>query len=144
MAKTLTTANSALALQVEGLYPVPQQIQGYATDDSFSAGDVTVGEAQMGVDGKLSAGYTPYTTPLTIVLQADSASNDVFDNILAAQAAQRELFVCNATIFIQGTGDKYALTRGFMLTASPMPSSKKILQPRTFVITFEKCSKAPV
>lgn len=141
--KTLTTANSSFTLQVVGLYPVPQIIEGYSTDESFMAEDVTTGEAQMGVDGKLSAGFIPYSTTLKFVLQADSPSMPIMDNILAAQVAAREMYVCNSTIVLQGNGDKYALTKGFLLKASPMAGSKKILQPRSFEITFENCSKAP-
>lgn len=140
---TLTTANSAFSLQVAGLYPVPQSIQGYATDDAFAADDVEPAEVMMGVDGKLSAGYVPYPTKLNVTLQADSASNAIFDNILSAQVAAKELYVCNATIVLAGTGEKYALTRGFLTGATPMSGSKKVLQPRKYVITFEQCSKAP-
>lgn len=140
---TLTAANSVLTIQVAGLYPVPQVIQGYATDDAFMADDVTTGEVQMGVDGRFSAGYVPYATPLNVTLQADSPSMAVFDNILSAQAAQREMFVINATILLPGTEQKYAMTRGFMITASPMPGVKKILQPRKFTIHFESCTPAP-
>ncbi len=140
---TLTTANSALALQIAGLYPVPQTIQGYATDDAFMADDVDPVETQMGVDGHLSGGFTPYPTKLNITLQADSASNGIFDNWLAAQVAAKEVYIANATIIIQGTGEKYTFTKGFITSASPMAGSKKILQPRKFVITFESCTKAP-
>lgn len=140
---TLTTANSAFSLQIAGLYPVPQNIQGYATDDAFMADDVTPTETQMGVDGKLSAGYTPYPTKLNVTLQADSASNAIFDNWLAAQVAAKEVYASNATITIQGTGEKYAFTRGFLTSSTPMAGSKKILQPRKYSITFEQCTKAP-
>lgn len=144
MARTLTTANSAFALQIEGLYPVPQNIQGYAADDSFAADDVAPVETSMGVDGKLSGGYTPYPTDFNVTLQADSASNDIFDNWLAAQKAANEALTANAIVRIQGTGKVYALTKGFLTMASPMPGSKKILQPRKFKITFESCSPSPV
>jgi hypothetical protein len=141
--KTLTTANSAFSLQIAGLYPVPQSIQGYATDDSFSTDDVNPVETMMGVDGKLSGGFTPYPTKLKISLQADSDSNAIFDNWLAAQSASKEAYVANGIIILQGTNDKYVFTKGFLTSASPMSSSKKVLQPRHYEITFEACSKAP-
>lgn len=144
MARTLTTANSAFALQIAGLYPVPQSIQGYAADDAFAAEDVQPVETAMGVDGKLSGGFTPYPTELNVTLQADSASNDIFDNWMAAQNSSKEAFVANAVIAIQGTGQKYAMTKGFLTSSSPMAGSKKILQPRKFKITFESCSSAPI
>lgn len=142
--KTLTTANSAFSLQIAGLYPIPQNIQGYATDDSFAADDVEPTEVMMGVDGKLSGGFVPYPTKLTVMLQADSDSMAIFDNWLATQGSAKEAYVANAIISLQGTQEKYAFTRGFLTSASPMPSSKKVLQPRKFVITFESCTKAPV
>ncbi len=98
----------------------------------------------MGVDGKLSGGYVPYPTVMTIVLQADSESVDMFDTILEAQKAGNENFIFDGTLLIQGTGAKYAMTRGFLTSATPMSSAKKTLQPRTFEITFQSVTKAPV
>lgn len=143
MAKSLSTANSALSIQIPGLYPVPQKIEGYATDDSFMAEDVTTGETVIGVDGKLSAGFIPYKTPFVINLQADSESCVIFDNWMAAQKSEKDMLSCNAVVLLQGNGDKYALTRGFLVQGSPMAGSKKILQPRKFTIEFESVSKAP-
>ena len=142
MARTLTTANSALAIAIVGLYATPQVIQGYSTDDSFAADDVSGVETQMGVDGYLSGGFTPVPTVLNINLQADSLSNDFFDNWIAAQLTARETYIANATINLPGLGTKYAFTKGFLTSHSPMPGSKKILQPRKFSITFESVSKA--
>lgn len=141
---TLTTANSAFALQIAGLYPIAQSIQGYATDDSFAADDIEPAEVMMGVDGHLSGGYTPVPKKLNVTLQADSASNAIFDNWISAQDAAKEIYIANAIISLAGTGDKYAFTRGILTSASPMAGSKKVLQPRKFVITFESCSKSPV
>lgn len=140
---TLTTANSALALQVRNLFPVPQNIKGYSTDDSFAVEDVSPAEVYMGVDGLLSAGYVPYVTTLTLMLQADSPSTAMFDTVLSAQVAAKELYIFDGTIILQGTGEKYIFTKGYMTSATPMSTAKKVLQPRKFTITFQSCSKAP-
>lgn len=140
---TLTTANSAVSLQIAGLYPVPQSIAGYSTDDAFAVDDVNPVEAMMGVDGKLSFGFTPYPTKLHITLQADSASNDVFDNWIAAMQASREVYVANMAISIPGTGKKYVLTRGALTGGNSMPAAGKTLKPRKFEVTFESCAPAP-
>ena len=55
----LTSANAVVILSVDELYPNGVQIQGFSTDSSFAVDDATIAEARMGVDGKLSAGYTP-------------------------------------------------------------------------------------
>jgi hypothetical protein len=141
---TLTTANSAVSLVVRGLFPVPQRLQGYATDDSFAAEDVNPMEVQMGVDGQLSGGYVPYSTAITFTFQADSPSVAMFDTVLEAQKANKEGFIFDGTIIIQGTGDKYACTKGYLTTATPMSTAKKMLQPRKFTLTFQDVTKAPV
>jgi hypothetical protein len=141
---TLTTANSAVSLAVRGLFPVPHHLQGYAADDSFAAEDVSPTEVQMGVDGQLSGGFVPYPTAISFTLQADSPSLDMFDSVLAAQNANKESFIFDGTIIIQGTGAKYACTKGFLTTASPMSTAKKTLQPRKFTLTFQNVTKAPV
>lgn len=141
---TLTTANSVFALAIASLYPVPQILQGYSTDDAFSTDDVTPAEVMMGVDGKLSGGFVPVPRVQTIMLQADSPSCVIFDDWNAAQESAREIYIANAIITLQGTGQKYALNRGIMTGYSPMPAAKKVLQPRKFVITFESCTLSPV
>lgn len=141
---TLTTANSAFTLAVRNLFPVPQKLQGYATDDSFATDDVNPVQTEMGVDGRLSGGFTPYPTVINITLQADSPSLALFDAVLESQKAAKESFIFDGTLLIQGTGDKYALTKGFLTTATPAATGKKILQPRKFTLTFEGATKAPV
>lgn len=140
---TLTNANSVIALAIAGLYPVPQLLQGFSTDDAFTADDVAPVEVQMGVDGHLSAGYVPQAYPLTIMLQADSVSNKIFDDWHNAQKSSKEVYIASGIITLQGTGQKYSMTRGFLTSYNPQPGAKKILQPRKFVITFEDISQAP-
>ena len=141
---TLTSANSVLMLGVANLFNIPVKIEGYATDDMFSIADADSGEIMMGCDGKLSAGFTPYPKVMDITLQADSASNNVFDAIIAAESTSREKYELNGTILLPGTGRLYALTRGFIGKISPMPGAKKTLQSRKFEITFQDISVAPV
>lgn len=141
---TLTTANSVFTLSVSSVYPTPQLLQGYATDDAFTADDVAPVEVVMGVDGKLSGGFTPVPYVMTIMLQADSPSCRVFDDWHAAQKAAKEVYTGSAIIVLQGTGQKYAGSKGFLTGYSPAPAVKKILQPRKFVITFEDLAMSPV
>lgn len=134
---TLTSANSALAIAVAGLFNSPQSIQGYSVDDSFAVDDVNDVETAMGVDGFLSAGFTPVAKLLTIMLQADSPSIAIFDAWIKAQLAAREVYVCSGSISIPGVSKKYAMTRGFLTSYTLLPANKKILQPQKFAITFQ-------
>jgi hypothetical protein len=98
----------------------------------------------MGVDGKLSGGFVPNARKVKITLQADSASNKIFDDWNAAQETAKEVYIASGVIALQGTGQKYQATRGFLTGYSPMPAAKKVLQPRTFEITFESITPVPV
>lgn len=142
--RTLTSANSVFAIQIAGLYPIPQNMQGYSTDDMFSMADVNTAETQMGVDGRLSAGYVPVAREFEFTLQADSESNDIMDNLIAAEDAAREKYVINATIYLPGIGGKYALTRGFLASHTPMAKAGKTLGARKFTVQFQSISKSPV
>jgi len=141
---TITSANSVLMLGVNGLFNVPQQIQGFSADDAFTLADVDVAETMMGVDGKLSAGYIPQIKSLEINLQADSASNDFFDVLLAAEDVSKEKYEVNGSVLIKSTGKLYALTIGYLKSATRMPAGKKVLQPRKFTIEFQDISEAPI
>lgn len=143
MARTLTTANSSFALQIEGLFPVPTNIKGYATDDMFSTGEIDTSETMMGADGKLSGGYVFVERTFTFTLQADSESNDIMDAWFAAEENARDKLIANGIVILPGQQQKYVMTRGFLGSFTPIPEIKKIAQPRKFTIKFQSISRAP-
>ena len=140
---TLTTANSILLLSVAGLYPVPVPIQGYSVDDAFSTEEAENGELMIGIDGQLSAGYTPYITPVTITLQANSLSNSVMDAWIGAERKSREKYVASVTILIPSIGDLIDCETGYLQKFQAFAEGKKVLQPRKFTIGFESVTRGP-
>ena len=142
--RTLTAANSVIALGIAGLYPTPQQLQGFATDDVFATEAVKRAEVQMGVDGVLSGGYVYVEVKQTFTLQADSVSCDIFDNWDAAQQANAEVFIANGIAQLPSIGKKWTMTRGFLTSYMPIPDTKKLLQPRKFEITWNVLSPSPL
>ncbi|MCU4576132.1 hypothetical protein KTJ34_01730 [Acinetobacter courvalinii] len=141
---TITSANSTFTLTATDVFPAPQVLQGYATDDAFATDAIDLAEAIMGVDGKLSAGYTPNPTKITVALQADSPSIAVFDAIISATKAGREVIFLDAAIGLPATGTNYTFTRGVITNANQLPDAKKTLQPQKYQITFESVTKAVV
>ena len=141
---TLTASNSVYMLTVIGLFDVPQQLQGWATDDMFDTEAIENVELLMGVDGKLSAGWIPTMKKQTISLQADSDSNLIFDSWATAEESQREKFIAAGIIRLPALGLSYALVRGFLSSYRPVPPAKKILQPRQFGITWNQILPAPI
>lgn len=135
---TITSVNSTFTLVIKNLYPTPLTLQGYSVDDAFAGEDIDTAQVQMGVDGFLAAGYVPVEKRVTIMLQANSPSMDIFDNWQAAQTTIRELYEASGTIAMPSLGSVYAFTKGYLTSASTFSSAKKVHQPRRFVITFQE------
>lgn len=141
---TLTAANSVITLVITGLFPVPQQLQGFSADDIFDTAAVKPADVLMGVDGMLSGGWVPTIKEQTYTLQANSISNLIFDTWFASQEAAREVFTATGGILLPGVGTAYAMINGFLTSYSPVPDVRRILQPRKFTISWQSILPAPV
>ena len=138
----ITAANSVFMISIAQIYTTPQQLQGYAMDDVFDVPAVKPVETMMGVDGKLSAGFQNFPFVLSVSLQADSASNLIFENWLAKMQQGLTALNAQATISLPSIGRKYSMTNGFLTDAPPIASAKKVLQPRKYELTFETVTPA--
>ncbi len=139
---TITSANSVFTLVVAGLFPAPVQLRGYASDKAFTTEAVDLAEVQMGVDGRMTAGFVPNPVKQTITLQADSPSKDIFTAIIQAMKTAREVFYISGSISIPSTGESFALTRGILTNAKQIPDAQKVLQPVDYVITWESVNRS--
>ena len=140
--RSITGANSVYMLSITGLFPAPQQLQGFAADDVFSTDPVQSAETLMGVDGLLSGGFVFAPIVQGVSLQADSDSNFIFDEWWAAQQQAREVYIANGLVILPNLGTKWNLSRGFLTSYPPMPDAKKLLQPRRFGITWGSVTPA--
>jgi len=141
---TLTSANSVIMITIDNVYPTATQLQGYAADDVFDIEDIDVAETSMGVDGILSAGKIYVQIPWSITLQANSPSNQVFDDWYAYQQTPNgDVTPASLNITLPGLGFKWTYSNGFLKKHSPAPSAKKSVQPRKFMIEFNSVSVAP-
>lgn len=134
--KTITAANAEFAIAITGLYPVPQRLEQYAADAAFTTDAVEIAETVMGVDGFLSAGYTPKAIKQTITLAPNSPSLQIFNNWALAMIASREVLEANGSIIIASLGAKYVLTRGFLTSYRALPDAKQVMQPVEYQITW--------
>jgi hypothetical protein len=143
MAKTITSANAVYQLVIDGLFPVPQQLQGFAADAAFATEARSTKELVRGVDGNLSAGYVFSNIVQTISIMPDSPSLLVFDIWQNAEEVAHEAYACSATILIPSIGRKYACTRGFLTSAPPIVSVNRTLGAQAFQITWQKVIGEP-
>ena len=139
---TITSANSVFTLVVAGLFPAPVQLQGYASDKAFTTEAIDLVEVQMGVDGRMTAGFVPNPVKQTITLQADSPSKDIFTALIQAMKTAREVFYVSGSIALPSTGESFTLTRGILTNAKQIPDAQKVLQPVDYVITWESVNRS--
>lgn len=136
--KSLTAANAVITISVDDLIPTPVQLQGFSADDVFDFESLKIAETSMGVDGKLSAGFVHVEKPQSITLQADSDSNLIFDTIFNNEQAQQVKYRIQGHVVLTAAGLAIAMSNGVLETYTPAPAAKKILQPRTYRIVWEK------
>jgi len=137
MAKTITSANSQLAIAVGGVFPAAVSIQGYAADSAFATDAIKSVEVIMGVDGHMSAGYTPEPVKLKITLEPDSPSKPFFDVWFSAMQSSREVVYASAWLTLPSTHESYTFTKGGLSSYPIAPAGKKVLEHVEYEITFE-------
>ncbi len=134
---SITSANAVFMLSIGALYASPQQLMNFATDDIFDVDAIQAAEAQMGVDGHLTAGHVFEPVQMKIAFMADSPSIPIFENWEANQRKVGDVYAASGSITLTGVNRQYTLNNGFLVTYPVMPSAKKVLQPRVFGITWE-------
>lgn len=141
---TVSAANAVLMLTINSLFPVPQQVQGFGPDDVFDIPTIKSVESLMGVDGVKSDGFVFTLIPQQITLQADSASNDIFDVWWTQMQAASDVYIASGIIRLPSIGQRYSLAQGSLTGYKPAPPAKRILQPRTFEITWGRFNPQPI
>jgi hypothetical protein len=124
-------------LSVPGLFPVPQQIQGFSAERAWESNAIDFTESQMGVDGRKTSGFVYNIQPQKWSLQADSPSKQFFIAIVNAMRAARDVYYISGTIDLPSTGESFIGIRGTLKNCKVMPDGAKVLQPMDFEIEWE-------
>lgn len=142
--RSITSADSVFSISSADFALAATILEGYAADAAFAMENADTAETMLGVDGKLSAGWIPRSYNQTITLQADSKSRKVFDALVMAQDATRQIFRLNGVITLPGNQYSYTLSRGVLKNYTAMPTAQRVLQPLTFVIEWERVLAVPI
>jgi hypothetical protein len=141
----ITSVNAIFTLSISNLFPAPVQLQGFSAEDIFTNDPVVPNEISMGLDGVLSAGYVNVPTPMSIMLQADSASNDIFDQWRYAPIANNgTVYFAQGTLILPALAKKWAMTQGVLTSFPTVSDAARTLRPRRFGITWESVTPAPI
>lgn len=137
MSGSITSADLIFILSVPELGIVGHKVQGFSVDKAFSFDNAIIGETLMGVDGKLSAGYVPSKKTMTLTLQADSDSIEVFNAVAEASQTRKKVYFMSGVITLPSIEKSFNLTRGALVSAPPIPAAAKLLQPVDYTIDWE-------
>lgn len=140
---TITSANASVVLSIPDVYNVDQILAGFAADDAFTAQAFKMTEQRMGVDGILSAGYTPSPKPFGITFQPDSPSILVFDNWGLGHIAAGEALKASMSITMPSIGKVFTFTTGWLDDFKALPDAKKVLEPQTYTIIWQSIIANP-
>ena len=144
MAFDITSANATLILTVENLYPAGVKIEGFSTDNSFAMDDDTIAETHMGVDGKMTAGFTPSEKSITITLDAGSPSYEVLCNIYNTSKTNMTVLETSMQRTVPALGKEFSLKNGVMISGHPVPSGEKVLGNTAWTFHFGKFESSSI
>ena len=134
---TITSANSVVTITVPGLFPSPVQLQGFSAERAWNSDQQDLAETQMGVDGRMTAGYVPNVVKQTFSLQADSPSKSIFKAIALAMMAVQDVYYIQMDISLPSTGENFVGVKGVLQNYKAIPDAAKVLQPMDFAIVWE-------
>ena len=141
---TITSANAAIVLTVPDVNPIPQILSGFAADDAFIHEAFEMTETRMGVDGILSAGYTPNPKKWRVIFQPDSPSILVFDNWGLAMEAAKEAYPASMQIVLKSIGKAYDFDTGWLRNFKKLPDARRVLEPQEYEIEWQSIVPAPI
>jgi len=133
--RTITAANSVVMFTAAGYYDQAIQLQGFQVDNAFGFGDATVGETRMGVDGKQSGGWVAHEVPVTVFLEANSASRLQMEQYRGWCNANQETSLCTLDITIPSIGRRIQAS-GFMVNQGGGPSAQKLINGTQYVFNM--------
>lgn len=137
MANNITSANATAVMRVAELYPMGFTLSHFATDTALAQDEDTIAETRMGVDGHMSAGFTPSIQTVNISLEPGSPSIEYLNNVYLATQKNRKTYETTLVITIPSTGQVFTYTGGVMQKAKMLPDIKKVLDPVTYSFAFE-------
>lgn len=135
---TITAANAVFTIAIDPIYPSAVTLQGYGVDDAFSSEPVEKTLMQIGVDGLPSLAYVFRAIDVTVNLQSNSPSVDVFNRWANTMDSIRDALPCNAVIELPAIGKRYVMSVGALNGYMPIPTTTEYINSIPFTIRFSK------
>ena len=144
MSIDITSANATLVITISDLSIASVAMEGFAVDNAWSLDDAETAVAQVGVDGKMSAGWVPRLMPLTISFAPNSDSISTLTSIVTAQDTNKTIYTVQGVLSCPSVDKAWTLSNGVITRAKIAPDGNRVLGEQSFQLTFESAMPAVV
>lgn len=132
----ITSANVAAVMTVKDLYPAGFKWEAFSADQAFTVESVQLALTRMGVDGGMSAGYTPQPYPITVVFEPWSPTIEFIEHIIKSTQTNKRVYWCELAMDIPALDKSFQLVQGTLTNITPVPAIQDVLQPMTYTWSF--------
>lgn len=136
MSKDITSATAKIKL-VSALTPAGVSFEQYSADNAWSKDVAKVIESRMGVDGKISFGYTPVVRTASFTFQPNSPTLDALQLIVSTQNATMKPIVCQLIISLGSVDKTFMLNNVCITNGDLLPAGANVLEPVEVNIEYE-------
>lgn len=143
MSRDITSANSVAYMYLD-IFPAGIKFEQYSADGAWSSDTYSVLETRMGVDGKMSAGYTPVEKEVTFTFQANSPTLDKLDIVWQTMEVSKTPLFAQLSIKIPSIKKEFVLANAVMMNYKLLPDAQKVLEPIDVTFRCESITSVPL
>lgn len=143
MSRDITSANSVAYMYLD-IFPAGIKFEQYSADGAWSSDAYSVLETRMGVDGKMSAGYTPVEKEVTFTFQANSPTLDKLDIVWQTMEVSKTPLFAQLSIKIPSIKKEFVLANAVMMNYKLLPDAQKVLEPIDVTFRCESITSVPL
>ena len=143
MSRDITSANSTAVMYLD-IFPAGIKFEQYSADGAWTSDAYAVLETRMGVDGKMSAGYTPVEKEVTFTFQANSPTLDKLDIIWQTMEISKTPLFGQISIKVPSIKKQYVLANVVLMNYKLLPDAQKILEPIDVTFRCESITSVPL
>ena len=143
MSRDITSANSTAVMYLD-IFPAGIKFEQYSADGAWTSDAYAVLETRLGVDGKMSAGYTPVEKEVTFTFQANSPTLDKLDIIWQTMEVSKTPLFGQISINVPSIKKQYVLANVVMMNYKLLPDAQKVLEPIDVTFRCESITSVPL
>lgn len=140
----ISASNATGVLVVGTIFPSGITLDNFGTDQAITQDEDTIGNATMGVDGKLSVSFKPSTKTVTLTFSAAASARESLELVKMAMEANKTVYECTLVFTIPSISRVYTYTGGVMMSATGIPNVKAELEQVTYKFAFEKMTPSMI